>query len=601
MENDSPQIDPLDLRPTVVLFCGEDTFVARDSYVDLIGKHAPILSVVGLSAEAESEEWMEILQESFQIFTAVRREKFAEARLLANDDLKNVPVLIIVRQTGVDRYSELVRTVVGSAAKQQIADKLEFITITDVSQVEELTVKAARFHNAVSSVDSAVVQLQTGVLAICDYWRGAPIGSDQKLLLAMARIAALITLSQYDLENSHFGYFRNGVLGGKTFWVGLSAYTADRIGECAGLIYAGALRDKIRELLTKNPASIVSELKDVTYQTLLRTVGNRIGGVLPAVDTDDWAQLIILYQTEIAPEILEQVCARIRAESEVLTVLDHLAARIRGKDTAMSASTIPMLIPLLPVAISGNLGVTVLTISGLTAIALAAWKFKQRLPKKKPDGEQDTQDSGKQTVQGDSWNALPTIPKDPILAGVLDDLRRELTAKLGASCDAQEVGFEKHCPEGSLIGEMRYRFSEMLKSDEARSAGKSELEKTPRRLLLLALESGKWRTSAECNELLNAQRDAVRKIAAALRLKFIAWVLNSETQRLLDYSFVQEVLYAPPPPASTAISAFCFVPTTWNIPAWPVASDRCALENSIHILYLVQHSNVNNYERSEPS
>jgi hypothetical protein len=591
MATDNRKETVIDLRSTVVLFLGEDTFSARDSYIDLLGNQAPVHKVVALSVKAEYAEWKEMLESSFRLFTAINRQQLAETGLLQSDELRNVPVVIVLRHDGTDRFSELVRAVVESATDQQIADKLEFVTVTDVSRVEELDPKSALIHSAVESIDSAVVRLQTGILAICDYWRGSPIGSDEKVSLALARIAATVTLSEYDLQNSHFGHFRNGVLGAKTFWVGLSTYTADRIDDCAGLIYAGVLRDSIAKVLTANKTSIVGDLKDETYESLLKTVRQSLNGELPAVDTDSWRQLIMRYQTEVAPQIVSQICANVQKESEILTVLECLSARIRCRESAIGASSLAVLVPMVPAIVLANYRWIEMPAAGILAIVMVAWFIIRR---KRAIGEGEIISEPRGPEFGGRASTLPAIPYNPILANVLDDLRRELMAKLGTPNNMQDEALSGRSLAGSLMGEKRYSFEQMRKSDEARTAGKVELGKTPRRLLLLALESGKWRTSAECHELVDAQKDTLRKIAAALRREFLAWVWDSEIHRLQDRNFVQEVLYAPPPPANTLSATFCLAPSNWNTAEWPVAVDRCTLMNSIHFLYLVQHTNVHN-------
>ncbi len=584
------------IRPTITLFFGTDTFDSRDSYLASLGKYAPVQRVHGFSADAESLEWQEILQESFQLFTAVNRQQLADSGLVETDELQNVPMLIVVRREGVDRFPELVRTVVDVAAAQQLADKLEFIIITDVSRPEEIGAKAAGFHDAVSSIDSTVVQLQAGVLAISDYWRGASIGCEEKINLAIARIAALISMTEYDLHESHLGGFRNGFLGGKTFWVGLSIYSADRIDACSALIYADLLRDKLKELLAENPASIVRNLTDQAYESLLKTVGDRIGGVLPAPDTDHWSQLTARYQTDVAPAILDQIAAGVQGESELLTVLEHLAGRLRGREQVRKSAAMAMFPPILPAALTASLSTLGLSIAGLAVFALAAvWTYKQLSGRDEADGAEMSVSSEAQGAASPAASCWSSLPSDPILADVLDDLRRELTAKLQKTHDPQELSLLDHSPAGALMGEQCFRFKQMRKLTDARSAGASWFQRTPGSLLLLALESGKWRTSDECGELIKTQRNTVRAIATALRQEFTSWVADREIQRLQDYSFVQEVLYSPPPPAGASISAFCFAPHTWDVSRWPVAIDRCTFANSFHFIYLVQHTNVSTH------
>ena len=128
----------------------------------------------------------------------------------------------------------------------------------------------------------------------------------------------------------------------------------------------------------------------------------------------------------------------------------------------------------------------------------------------------------------------------------------------------------------------------MFNSESARTAGAAELESAPEKLILLALESGKWRTPEVCKDLLNAQKRAVNAIEEALRADFIEYAVTSERQRLVDKAFVQEVLYAPPPSPGATVFQVGIAPLDLLLPQLPVAVDRSYLANCFHFLYLVE-------------
>ena len=106
-------------------------------------------------------------------------------------------------------------------------------------------------------------------------------------------------------------------------------------------------------------------------------------------------------------------------------------------------------------------------------------------------------------------------------------------------------------------------------------------------MLLLALESGKWRTPEECKELLRVQTDALDAIQCCLRDEFLKWVWESEQPRLEDQRLVEQVLYSPPLSDRATVYSFCFVPHDWDIGRAPITFDRCLLKGSIHFMYLV--------------
>jgi hypothetical protein len=236
-----------------------------------------------------------------------------------------------------------------------------------------------------------------------------------------------------------------------------------------------------------------------------------------------------------------------------------------------------------PAFMSNNRVAVETLVAGITIVALAAWVIwwqRNRATLTNPD----------RFVDADPHRSAMVVPADTVLADVLDDLRRELTLKLHGLDEATELARPRRGSDNLLLGERAFEVVRMKDSVSARAAGAHELQSTPRRLLLLALESGKWRTGEECAELLKVQQEAIKAITAALRESFLTWVFQSEEQRLRDHSFVQEVLYAPPPGVAAEVSQFCFAPGAWDRPDWLVKIDRCCLEDSIHFMYLVQNT-----------
>lgn len=572
----------LNLRPAIVLFLGEDTFATSEIYCSGLGTQVSAQRVLSLSSKADLSEWKELLEEAFQLFTAVSMLRLLNAGLIVNVQVQAVPVLIVTRGE-TERYAELISIVVECAETQNLADKLQILTVTDVVREAELRAKSAKLHQAVEAVTRTVVKLQNGVLAISDHWQGARIGSEEQTNLALARIALLLTLTEYNLEESHLGFLENGVLGGRTFWVGLGSYSADRIDLCATLIYADLLQKAIGHLLSKNPMSIVGDLGNEAYGLVLQNVSKHIGQITSS--DREAASTVANYESEVVPKILEAVCSKVRSQSEVLLVLEHLARQLRITNTISNASGTVALATLLFISPEGA-GIGLL---GVIGVAGLFWYVIRQIQKRRPVDDAMT------VSAADPIGATPnSVPYDPILADVLDDLRRELIAKLQSSpANDAKLNFLQGAPDGVLVGEKRFSFAKMWASELARSAGKSVLDVAPHRLLLLALESGKWRTVIECNELVSVQKEACRAIASALRKEFTDWAVAQEEQRVCDKSFVQEVLYASPPPSGAAISAVCVGPCEWHIPELPVPIDRSLLTNCFHFMYLVE-ANVPN-------
>jgi hypothetical protein len=570
----------IDLRCSIVLFLGEDTAPCQKRYIDLIGKYESIQRVLRFSPKGEVIEWIDDLEPAFQLFTAVNLRRFVDETFLIKDTVDTVPVVIVVYQEGLDRFGELITAIVEVAAKQGLADKLQFVTLTTVGRNEDLAHKAAQFHNSVHMIESTNVRLQTGVLALCDRWRGAPIGSEEKLHLAVARVTALFTLSEYNFREAHVGHFRNGKCGGHTFWVGLSAYRADEVEHEASLMYMAILGDTLDRLLATNPLTIVGDLTDTTYSALLSGVARRIGGSRPDSGTEAWSGLVERYQTEVVPNILEKLCASVRTEDELTAVLEHLATRLRQQDRVAATVLAPLSSVGLASLSANRLALGALVVGAAAAVALTAWAVRRHRSAAATDGLHDS-DPGP--------SAELIVPNDPVLADVLDDLRRELRLQLQSLRERPVSTTSRKDSDNVLLGEQIFEITLMRKSTSARAAGVAGLHDTPRRLLLLALQSGKWRTSQECAELVKVQREAISSIVAALREDFVTWVFESEGQRLLDHSFVEEVLYASPPGAAAEVSQFCFVPSAWDRQEWQIKIDRCCLEDSIHFMYLVQH------------
>lgn len=569
-------MQPLDLRPSLILFLGEDTFASCRMYEVLLGEQAAIQRTLELSPSTPSEEWEERLQHAFDLFTAVEIRRLRDIGLVARDTVNVVPVVIIV-QRAVERYSELVNLVVGVAGKQNLADKLEFVTITSTRDLTDLVDLAKHFHDSVSSIESTAIRLQTGVLAICDYWRGARIGSEVQTMLVLARIAALLTLTEYDLHQTHLGQFRNGSLGGRTFNVGLAAYKVDRIGYCAELIYNEILRESVRAFLAGNQISIVGNLSDETYKFILNDVRypNR-GNVTASGMIDDETRKY--YQTQAAPMILEAICSVVQSVPELLDVLERTATRLRVGEIprAISACVVPILF--LDVLIGAHLLIATFVLFAAVCGGVL-WKkrqerFRRALLERVEEGLLNPPRKQVQLY-------------DPALAQILEDLRRELIGSLGAK--SPEVTSRPRSANTTelLLGEQIWGFEDMRKCESARAKAREAFVKSSQRLVLLSLETGKWGSSSVCAELVALRTQVIEAIVLELREEFSAWAMAHEGQRLADRTFVAEVLYAPTPPAQAPVFTFFIAPPTWTAPA-KMPADRGTLSDSYHFLYLVE-------------
>jgi hypothetical protein len=566
----------LNIRPAVVLFFGADAFACRELYSGMLGRYADVQRAVTLSETAERDEWRELLQEAFQLFTAVSMKRLQDAHVISDAQVESVPIYIVVR-TATKAFAALVETIVMCAQAEGLAEKLQFVTITDVSRSEELPNKAAILHGPVSATVLPHIALQNTVLAISDYWRGVRIGSNVQTQLALARITALFTLSEYSLEEGHLGFLRNGVLGGRTFWIGVGSYSADRLDVCAKAIYVDLLKEAIDRKLASNSVSVIGELQDGTYAKLFRNITKRTGRSIPLSGSE--ASTGAVYAAEIIPAMLESLCSQVRTKEELLATLESLARRLRVNANAPASCTSLCITPLAVVIGSPELSILAALAAVAATIGMILYFRRQR---------STDQVLGSPIIEDDEAANPCVIPRDPVLADVLDDLRRELMGKLPSSIGSLVPDRAEVATDDLLIGERRLRFREMLSSEAARHAGRAELGKTPETLLLLALESGRWRTPEACKELLAIQKRVVDEIEIALRTEFIESAVEGERQRLADKGFVQEVLYAPPPSPGAPVYRIGIAPSDYPPPQVSVAVDRSYLSNSFYFLYLVE-------------
>jgi hypothetical protein len=383
-----------------------------------------------------------------------------------------------------------------------------------------------------------------------------------------------LTLSEYDLHDSHIGHFRNGVGGGRTFWVGISAYRVTQIQNAAATIYSAALREAIHDVLGANPKSIIGNLSDRSFAELLSHQIQRSDRENKEYGTDASMRDDTNYRTEIVPILLDRICTEVRNETELLGVLEGIAARLRPRTESFNAG---MSVGLATTSFDWKWAIIACVCIGIGEVLAKRIKRPNRSP-----GRGDVQAKGANNV-----STCLSISEDVALAEVLDDLRVELSSKLhspGREADEGSIA----TPPDLLLGEQVYSMSQMVTSASAKQAGLHALKLTPGRLLLLLLESGKWRTSSACKELLNLQIDAVAEIASTLQSEFVQWVKENEEPRLRDRNFVQDVLYSPPPPSESEVSGFCFVPLGRNENELSIPVDRYSLEDKIHFMYLVQ-------------
>jgi hypothetical protein len=566
----------LNIRPAIVVFFGEDAFACRESYSKLLGKYADLQRTLVLSNRAEKDEWRDFLHDAFQLFTAVSMKRLLNAHFISDETVESVPVYIVVR-AAIQEFAALIETVIACAESEDLAEKLQFTTVTDLSRAEELRNTSAMLHAPVDASRLSRVALQNTVVAISDYWRGVRIGSDEQIQLALARVTALLSLSEYSLEEGHLGFLKNGVLGGRTFWVGLGSYSVDRLDVCARAIYADLLKEAISRTLACNSASIIGELQDSTYAEVLSTVADRIGR--PIAPDGTTASTDAVYSREVVPRLLQALCSRVRTKDELLAVLESLARRLRTTANTSAACTVACVGPAIALVLSPETTIAALVTSGLAITVLIWLIWRRRIIA--PEGTNSTTD-----------HAYPAnayvIPTDAVLADVLDDLRRELMAKLPSSeTDVHQSGHEP-APNGLLIGERRLMFEEMFRNEAARQAGAGELGNAPEMLILLTLESGRWRTPEACKNLLVTQTRVADVIERALRTEFIDSVISGESQRLADKAFVQQVLYAPPLSPGAPVYSVGIAPLNCPLPHLTSAVDRSYLSDCFHFLYLVE-------------
>ena len=580
MSVDAEQNQPaFELRPSVVIFLGRDTHPIEEKYVPFLGSAEPLQRILKLSASDPVEAWDEDLSAAMDLFTAANFEALARQGMPIQDVIRGIPVLIVVREEGVNRFKDLVGIIVRAAASSGLSKKLEFITLIAVNDPDSIDKRAAHFHDATASVEHRGVRLLNGVLAICDRWRGGPIGSDTKIELALARVCALLTLSQYDLADKHLGHFRNGICGGKTFILGVSAYGSGDLKVFAQRIYLSIIRDALQNFLGKEQESIVGRLTDATYSEILSTVRDQIGG--PAVDaeTPEWANRKRRYESEIIPKLLDAVCSRVRREEEIIVTLEGLSARIRRGEPSSTVMAQSIYIGF-PMATHRNwmIGIGFVAFVVLFVLVIAARK------------RWATNDRGTGKFPADVGSFFASrhepIPTDPILADVLLDVISEIRVKLNHHTAFEPGDSSGHRTEHLLLGEQLLKLAK-IDSAVPRNVGVKELRGGPGRMLLLALESGKWRTPEQCKELLRVQTDAFDAIQCCLRDEFLKWVWESEQPRLEDQRVVEQVLYSPPLSDRATIYSFCFVPRDWEIAGAPITFDRCLLNDSIHFMYLV--------------
>ena len=173
----------LNIRPAIVVFFGEDAFACCEAYSDLLGRYVDVQRTLNLSDRADGVEWGELLEGAFQLFTAVAMKRLVDSRLIADTTVQSVPVYIVVR-SATEKFGALIETIVFRAQEQGLAEKLQFVTVTDVSRAKDLGDKAAKLHSPVDSSVVPHVTLQNTLVAISDYWQGVRIGSNDQMQLA---------------------------------------------------------------------------------------------------------------------------------------------------------------------------------------------------------------------------------------------------------------------------------------------------------------------------------------------------------------------------------------------------------------------------------